>query len=572
MPTTTTECDLLVIGTGAAGLTAAITAAKSGLEVLIVEGEAEYGGTTATSAGVIWIPCNHHSLKLSVTADKPDNMEEVRRYLAHEVSDWGNQSRLDAFLTAGPEMVRFLERETEVKFNAMEYPDYHADAPGGHTMRSLIAVTYQASKLGPALPQLRSQLPQTLFLGLAIGSTLEMKAFMNAGRSFKSLGIVLRKLAGHFRDLLIYRRSKHLVRGCALIGRLMRSVLDLGIPCWLSSPATGLIVSDGRVTGVHVQTGEGPVEIHAARGVVLACGGYARDEARRLATYPYHAAGAFHASTTSLGNRGDGVRMGEQAGGAFDVKVSQVGIWMPVSVIPDRKGPNGVWPHLVDRQKPGFIAVTSNGKRFTNESASYHEFVPDLVRACEAGKETYCWLIGDSRAVRHWGIGVVRPWPVPSRRHLRSGYLKRADSLAELAHICSIDRGGLAATVTRFNRFAGTGVDEDFGRGSLIYDRYQGDDEVSPNPCLGKLEKGPFFAVKVLAGEIGTYAGLTTDEHSRVLAANGSPVPGLYAAGNDQASVFGGAYPGAGATIGPGMVFAYLAGRHAAASSSQADD
>jgi len=571
MSATTTECDLLVIGTGAAGLTAAVTAAKLGLRVLIVEGEAEYGGTSATSAGVLWIPCNHHSLRLSAASGKPDNMEDVRRYLAREVGDWGNQARLDAFLTAGPEMVRFLERETQVEFNPMKYPDYHANEPGGHTMRSLIAVNYQASKLGTALPQLRNQLPQTMFLGLAIGSTLEMKAFMNAGRSFKAMSIVLRKLAGHFRDLLIYRRSKHLVRGCALIGRLMRSVLDLKIPYWLSSPAKDLIVSNGRVAGAIVQTEEGSVEVRAARGVVLACGGYARDEARRLATYPYHAAGAFHASTTSLGNRGDGVRMGEQVGGAFDVKVSQVGIWMPVSVIPGHKGPEGVWPHLVDRQKPGFISVTRNGKRFTNESASYHEFVPDLVRACEGEKETYCWLIGDARAVRHWGIGVVRPWPVPKGRHLRSGYLKRADSLAELARICGIDMDGLAATVARFNRFAGTGVDEDFGRGSLIYDHYQGDDEVSPNPCLGKLEKGPFFAVKVLAGEIGTYAGLATDEHSRVLAANGSPISGLYAAGNDQASVFGGSYPGAGATIGPGMVFGYLAGRHAASSSHTAE-
>jgi succinate dehydrogenase/fumarate reductase flavoprotein subunit len=558
----TETVDVLVIGSGASGLTAAITAAKAGLKVLIVESEAEYGGTTATSGGVIWIPCNDHSQKLSAAAGKPDRMEDVRRYLAHEVGNWGNQTRLDAYLTAGPEMVRFLERETEVKFYAMDYPDYHADAPGGHTMRSLGTVDYQASRLGDALPQLRNQLTQTLFLGLAIGSSVEMKAFMRAGRSIKSMGFVVKKLAGHFRDLAVYGRSEQMVRGRALIGRLMRSVLDLKIPYWLSAPAKGLIVTDGRVTGARVQTKSGEVEVHAARGVVLACGGYARDEARRLATYPYHAAGDFHATPTSVGNRGEGVRMGESVGAAFNKEVSQIGIWMPVSVIPDRKGPDGVWPHLVDRQKPGFIAVTRHGKRFTDESANYHDFVPGLIRACEGEKETYCWLIGDAKAVRRWGIGVVRPWPVPSRRHLRSGYLKRASSLPELAKLCGINEKGLLEEVTRFNRFAETGVDEDFGRGSLIYDRYQGDDEVGPNPCLSKLENGPFYAVKVLAGEIGTYAGLATDENSRVLAVNGAPIPGLYAVGNDQASVFGGAYPGAGSTIGPGMVFGYLAGKH----------
>jgi succinate dehydrogenase/fumarate reductase flavoprotein subunit len=559
-----TQCDVLVVGTGASGLTAAITAAKAGLKVLIVEGEAEYGGTTATSGGVIWIPGNDHSVKLAAAAGKPDSTEAVRRYLAHEVGNWGDQTRLDAYLASGPEMVRFLERETEVKFYAMDYPDYHADAPGGHTMRSLGTVDYQASKLGDALPQLRNQLTQTLFLGLAIGSSVEMKAFMRAGRSVKAMAIVLRKLTGHFRDLAVYRRSEQMVRGRALIGRLMRTVLDMKIPYWLSSPAKGLIVSDGRVVGANVQTKNGPVEIHAAKGVVLACGGYARDEARRLATYPYHAAGAFHATPTSVGNRGDGVRMAEAAGAAFNKDVSQIGIWMPVSVIPDRTGPDGVWPHLVDRQKPGFIAVTKHGKRFTDESANYHDFIPGLIRACEGEKETYCWLIGDARAVRRWSIGVVRPWPVPKGRHLRSGYLKRASSIAELARLCNIDEKGLAETVQRFNRFAETGVDEDFGRGSLIYDRYQGDDEVGPNVCLAKLENGPFYAVKVLAGEIGTYDGIRTDEHSRVIATNGAAIPGLYSVGNDQASVFGGAYPGAGSTIGPGMVFGYRAGRYLA--------
>jgi succinate dehydrogenase/fumarate reductase flavoprotein subunit len=559
------NCDVLVIGTGAAGLTAAITAAKAGLNVLIVEKEHEFGGTTALSGGMIWVPGNHHSRELTDKAgQEPDTIEAVRTYLNGEVGNYRDEARLEAYLKAGPDMVRFLEAETEVKFYGMDYPDYHANRPGGRTCRSLCTVNYQASKLGPEIRKLKNQLTQTLFLGLAIGSRGEMKEFMRAGRSIRSMGFVLKKLAGHFRDLARYGRSEQMVRGRALVGRLMRTVLDLGIPYLLSAPAHRLIVEGGKVAGAEIETGQGVMRVRARRGVVLACGGYPRDEARRLATYPYRAIGANHASPTPLGNTGDGVRMAEQAGGAFTTAVAQPGIWMPVSVIPDRKGLDGVWPHLVDRQKPGFIAVTKHGKRFTDESQNYHDFVPDLIAACAGEDEVYCWLIADSRTVKRWGMGVVRPWPVPRGRHLRSGYLKRASTLAELARITGIDAGGLAQTVEAFNRYALAGVDPDFGRGSRIYDLYQGDSEVGPNPCLAPIEHAPFYAVKVLAGDIGTYAGLKTDAHARVLDAAGAPVPGLYAVGNDQASVFGGGYPGAGSTLGPGMVFGYVAGRHVA--------
>ena len=559
-----TECDVLVIGTGASGLTAAVTAAKGGLKVLIVEKESEFGGTSATSGGMLWIPGSRHSPAVAASlGQNEDSRDAVRTYLAGEVGNYADWTKIDAYLENGPKMVEFLESETEVKFIGMDYPDYHADRDGGRTVRSICTVDYQASKLGPEIKHLKNQLTQTLFMGLAIGSSVEMKNFMRAGRSIKAMGFVVKKMLGHFTDLACYGRSEQMVRGRALIARLMRTVMDLGIPYWLSSPAEGLLIENGAVLGAKIKTPKGTVTVRARRGVVLACGGYARDEARRLATYPHRETDANHISPTPLGNTGDGVRMAENVGGKFSTDVMQVGIWMPVSVIPGKTGTDGVWPHLVDRQKPGFISVTRHGKRFTDESANYHDYVPDLIRACDGEDEVYGWIVADARAVKRWGIGVVRPWPVPKGQHLASGYLKRGNTIAELAAVTGINAAGLQKTIEQFNANAEKGVDPEFGRGSRIYDRYQGDEELGgTNICLAPLKQGPFYAVKVKAGEIGTYAGLRTDANAQVINVEGAPIQGLYAVGNDQASVFGGSYPGAGSTLGPGMVFGYMAGRH----------
>jgi len=433
-------------------------------------------------------------------------------------------------------------------------------------MRSLCTENYQTSKMGTQLKNLRNQLPQTLFLGLAIGSSVEMKEFMRAGRSIKSMGFVLKKLIAHGRDMLLYGRSEQMVRGRALVGRLARTVFDLGIPLWLNTPMRNLIVENGRVAGARVERDGQPVVVMASRGVVLACGGYGRDPERRRATYPVVAGGADHPTPVAPGNTGDGVREAERIGGQFSAKVSHVCSWMPVSEIPGRSGVDAVWPHLVDRMKPGFIAVTRSGRRFVNESASYHHFVPAMIRACEreGAKEAVSWLIADHRAVKRWGMGVVRPFPVPKGRYLRNGYLIRAHSLAELARKTGIDPAGLEATVKTFNEHARQGVDPEFKRGTRVYDGYQGDDDVKPNNCLSPLDQGPYYAVRVVVAEVGTFAGLQVNAQAQVLDTQDRPIPGLYAAGNDQVTVFGGTYPGPGSTLGPAMTFGYIAGRHAA--------
>lgn len=559
------NCDLLVVGTGAAGLTAAVVARKAGLDVLLVEKEALFGGTTAYSGGMIWIPGNRHSRESNARSGKTDSIDAARGYIHDEGRGCIEPDKVEAYLRHGPAMVDYLERETEVRFYSMDYPDYVSEHPGSRTQRGLCTVNYRTSAMGPHLKNLRNQLPQTLFLGLAIGSSVEMKEFMRAGRSIRSLGFVVRKLAAHARDMLLYGRSEQMVRGRALVGRLARTAFDLGVPMWLSSPLKELVVEDGRVLGAVVDTAHGPVRVHAARGVVLACGGYGRDPVRRAATYPALAAGGDHPTPVPTGNTGDGVRLAEAAGGRFVADVAQVSPWMPVSRIPGVEGVEGVWPHLVDRMKPGFIAVSRKGRRFADESGSYHHFIPGMIRASEeeGEKEAVGWLVADHRAVRHWGMGFVRPFPMPRGRYLRNGYLIRGATLAELAHKAGIDPDGLQATVGQFNRHARDGVDPLFNRGNRTYDSYQGDEDIKPNSCLAPLVQPPFYAVRLYVGEIGTFAGIKTDVHARVLNQGDQPIEGLYAVGNDQVSVFGGAYPGPGSTLGPAMTFAYLAARHA---------
>jgi len=559
-------CDLLVVGSGAAGLTSAITAKKCGLKVIVVEKEDLFGGTTALSGGMIWIPGNRHSVAANAKSGKDDSIDIARKYILAEGKGFVDPERVEAYLTHGKDMVDFLERESEVKFYSMDYPDYVSASPYSRTQRGLCTETYQTSKLGTHLKTLRNQLPQTLFLGLAIGSSVEMKEFMRAGRSVKSLGFVLKKLVAHARDMVLYGRSEQMVRGRALVGRLARTVLDLEIPMWLSSPLNRLISENGAIQGAIIDTPQGPVKVLASRGVVLACGGYGRDDKRRAASYPKVASGLPHPTPVPLGNTGDGVRLAESVGGRFDAHVTQVGSWMPVSQLPGVSGLEGVWPHLVDRMKPGFIAVSRKGKRFVNESSSYHHFVQGMiaVNEQEGASEAAAWLVADSRTVKRWGMGFVRPFPVPKGRYVRNGYLIKADTLTELAIKTGIDPQGLQDTVRDFNAAARAGKDPLFDRGSSVYDSYQGDEEVKPNSCLAPVERGPYYAVRLYVGEIGTFAGIAVDACARVLDQQGNPLTGLYAVGNDQASVFGGAYPGPGSTIGPGMTFGYIAGRHAA--------
>ncbi len=558
----TYDCDVLVVGSGAAGMSAAVTAAHRGLKVLIVEKEPRFGGTTARSGGWLWIPGTSLARAWGIT-EAPD---AARTYLRHEAGNNYDAARVDAFLSAGPEAVDFFTTQTALRFDMpLTFPDYHAEAPGGtQGGRSMVTRPFDGRELGDLIKHLGAPLPELTVFGMMLGSGKEIIHFMRATKSLTSALYVAKRLSKHFRDVMKYGRGMTLTNGNALAGRLAKSALDLKVPLWLSSPVRELIVENGAVRGALVQHEGRDVRVRAARGVVLACGGFPHDVARRKAMFPHAPTGNEHYSPGPTGNTGDGLRLAETAGGRVEDRLPNAAAWVPVSVTTRKDGSKGVMPHFIDRAKPGVIAVMRDGRRFTNEGNSYHDFVQAMVKAAKPGEEIAAFLVCDHQSLRKYGLGCVPPFPMPLGHHLKTGYLMRGATLGELAKTAGIDATAFEAAVKEFNATAESGADPRFGKGSRAYNRYQGDALHGPNPCIAPIEHGPFYAIKMVIGDLGTYAGIRTDENARALDAEGRPIPGLYAAGNDMASIMGGNYPGAGITLGPALTFGYIAGRHLA--------
>jgi succinate dehydrogenase/fumarate reductase flavoprotein subunit len=373
--------------------------------------------------------------------------------------------------------------------------------------------------------------------------------------------VVSHRLLRHLRDVLVHGRSMDLANGNALIGRLAKEAFARGVSIRTSAPVKDLIKENGSVTGVRYQTAEGTLStLRARKGVVLACGGFPHDIERRKEVYAHAPTGTEHRSPTPAGNTGDGIRMAECVGAVFNTNLSDAAAWAPVSLVPQRSGKPIAFPHLIDRQKPGFIAVTRHGKRFVNESESYHDFVRGLIKACAGEPEPSAFLIGDHRAVRQYGMGFAKPTPVPVFGYVNSGYLIRGATLEDLAKKMGIEAAGFVKTVEEFNKHARLGNDPEFGKGTSSYNRYNGDPLHKPNPCVAPVEVAPYYAVKIYAGDLGTFAGLKTDARARVLDAAGEAIEGLYAAGNDMSHIMEGEYMGGGTTLGPAMTFGYIAG------------
>jgi succinate dehydrogenase/fumarate reductase flavoprotein subunit len=556
------HCDLLVVGSGAGGLATAVTAKKLGLDVIVVEKDAVFGGTTAFSGGVLWIPGNPHAKAAGVR----DSREAARDYLRHETGAFFDEAAVDTFLDKAPEMVEFFERETSVKFVPTLYPDYHPSAPGGVDVgRSILAAPYDIRGLGSDMARLRPPLATITFIGMMFNSSnADLKHFFNATRSLASFAYVARRLAKHVKELVLYRRGINVTSGNALAARLAKSALDLGVPIRTATPARELLLEGGRVVGARVQGPDGDVEIRASRGVVLASGGFSHDVQRIAQAYPHVKRGGEHVSPVPKGNTGDGARLAEAAGGTVPIRYPQPAAWMPVSVVPLGKGRTGVFPHLLDRYKPGIIGVTRKGERFCNESESYHDVGAAMAKACEGERETAMWLVCDHATLRKYGLGHVKPAPMPLGSYLRNGYLVKGRTLAELAQKAGLDAGGLERTVREYNQGAVRGVDGQFGRGTTSFNRYLADPAQQPNPCVAPVGQGPYYALKVVMGDLGTFDGIRTDVAGRVLDAQGGAIEGLYAVGNDRASIMGGNYPGAGITLGPIMTFGYVTARHIA--------
>lgn len=547
-------CDVLVAGSGAGGLAAAIAARKAGLEVIVAEKEPLFGGTTARSGGWLWIP--NHPLQAEIGIR--DSLEEASTYLLHEAGEKFDPERVNAFLTAGPRMIEWFQRETAVKFDASAtFSDYHPDAPGGKPGgRAMVASAFDGRELGPLLGKLAPPLPELTVFGVMIGSGAELTHFLRWSKSPASALYVARRLLGHGVATLVHGRGVRLTNGNALAGRLLKSAQDCGVRLWESSPLTALLREDGRVAGAMVARGGQPVRVAARRGVVLACGGFPRDEERKRRLFAH----ASHHSPAPPGNTGDGLRVAEAAGARIDESLPNAAAWVPVSRVPRADGSFGLFPHFIDRAKPGVIAVTGQGRRFVNEGNSYHDFIQALF----AQGETTAWLVTDHRAIRAYGLGFVKPRPLPLAPHLKSGYLKTGDTFEQLAQACGIDPPALKHTLDAYNRHAKSGTDPDFGKGGTAYNRFYGDPEIRPNPCVAPIVQAPFYAVQVHVGDLGTYAGISTNGNAQVLDGNKRPIPGLYAAGNDALSIMGGNYPGPGITLGPAMTFGWIAARHLA--------
>jgi succinate dehydrogenase/fumarate reductase flavoprotein subunit len=551
------DCDVLVAGSGAGGLAAAVTARKHGLDVVVAEKEPLFGGTTARSGGWLWIP--NHPMQAAIGVR--DSLEEASTYLLHETGEHFDAGRVDAFLTGGPKMVDWFQRETTVRFDpSAAFSDYHPDAPGGKAGgRSIVASAFDGRELGPMLHKLRPPLPELTVFGVMIGSGVELTHFMRWSKSVASAAFVARRLLGHGAARLFHGRGVRLTNGNALAGRLLKSALDAGVQLRESSPLEQLIVEGGTVLGAIVN-GE---EIRTRRGVVLACGGFPMDEARRRQLFPH----AEHFSPAPPGNTGDGLRLAATAGGRIDHSLPNAAAWVPVSRVPRGDGTFGLFPHFIDRAKPGVIAVTPKGRRFVNEGNSYHDFIQALFRA----GETTAWLIADHRAIRAYGLGFVKPRPLPLGPHLASGYLRRGRTIAELSVECGIETRAFEETVGQYNAHARDGADPLFNKGSTAYNRFYGDPDIRPNPCVAPIVAPPFYAVQVHVGDLGTYAGIATNGKAQVLDERKRPIPGLYAVGNDALSIMGGNYPGPGITLGPAMTFGWIAGRELASARPERD-
>jgi succinate dehydrogenase/fumarate reductase flavoprotein subunit len=545
--------DVIVVGSGAAGCTAALTAAHAGLRVAILEKTKYVGGSTAVSGGAIWIPGTRFQ-----TPDAADDRTKVLTYLRHFLKNHADPAMLEAFLDEGPKAIDFLETNTALRFQSrLLAPDYRSELPGAaRSGRTIDVVPFDGRQLGEAFGWIRPPRPEFMLFGGMMVNKRDIDAMLGATRSWAHLRHGAGLLSRFLLDRVRYTRGTRLVMGNSLVGRLLKSVLDAGITLRRDTRVEDLIRQDGSVKGVIIAHGAKTVRLIARRGVVLAAGGVPADRRLAQSILPF---ADIHRTVAPQSSDGEGIRLGLSAGGRLADNNVEPAHLSPVSVLHEPDGTETVFPHLIlDRQKPGLIAVGRDGRRFVNEACSYHDFVLAMY-AHEPAVPAH--LICDARFLRRYGLGLVKPILSSVRLFVRAGYLVEAPTLIELAARIGVPPAALAEAVDRNNKAAVGGVDVDFGRGTSIYERHLGDPDHLPNPCIGPIDKPPFYAVKVLPGDIGSALGLVADARARVLDDRDAPIPGLYCCGADMNSIFAGTYPGSGITLGPALTFGYIAGK-----------
>ena len=562
------QADLIILGSGVGGLTAALTACLNGLRTIVLEHSDEIGGTSARSSGTVWVPGNHYLRSHGVVEDGA----EAERYLASLVGERGVPAMRRAFLENAPSMLADLEKRAALRFRPyMTAPDYRQDHPGAAKGgRALEPLPFDGRTLGADFARLAWPLRELMLFGGMMVTRGEAAQLLRADRSLAAMTLGARLVSRYLRDRLRYRRGTRLVLGNALVARLFKALLDRNVPVLTGVHTQRLLNLGCRIAGVEA-TNEGKLfRIEARHGVVLAGGGFPANAAWRAKYLPEPVA-AF--TPAAPGCDGSTIELGLAAGAALGPSGLDNALWFPSSVAGRSDGSTAVYPHIVlDRAKPGLIAVNAAGKRFVNEAVSYHEFVRAMYRAHREAPAIPTWLICDRNFIRRYGLGLIRPRTPGLRRYVARGYLREAPTIAALASVAGLQPAALQASVERFNGFARTGIDEDFGKGGTLYDRGNGDPTVRPNPCIGAIARPPFYALPVLPTPLGTSLGLRADTQARVCDAAGQPIPGLYVCGNDMQSAFGGEYPGAGAQLGQAMTFGWIAARHAAGVIEPAQD
>lgn len=551
--------DLVVVGAGGAGMAAALFAALEGQQVLLVERTGHVGGTTAWSGGTTWIPGTRHS----ASVNPRDTLADAKRYLDNAVGERSPATLRQTFLDHGAQAVDVLENRTDVHYRAYpKHPDYISDL-GGSTLngRALEPLPFDGRLLGPLFPLVRPPIPEFTVLGGMMVDRTDINHLLGLSKSFRSFKHACKLLTRHASDRLRHPRGTRLVMGNALVGRLLHSLSKH------ANVTLALHTSVQRIQrgadGIHSLTlvQEGQRRTMAVRkGLVLASGGFNRHPQLRQDLLPGISPDWCPAAP---GHTGEAHGLAQHAGAHYGPGGLSPAFWAPVSKRQRPDGSTAVFPHfMMDRAKPGMLAVNQAGDRFVNESTSYHLF----ALALQQQPQMAGYLVCDTKALRKYGIGMVRPGGKGLEPFLADGYLVQADTLEALAQKLAVPAARLQASVAQINDYAEAGIDPDFQRGSTAYSQNMGDPSAGgKNPNLGPLREAPFYAVRLYPGDIGASTGFATDGDARVLGEDNTPIPGLYAVGNDMHSIMGGVYTAPGITLGPGVVFGYLAARHASA-------
>lgn len=553
------ETDLLIFGSGMAGLSAAIFARKQGLRALVCEKMPVIGGTTATSGGFAWVP----NTEQAKAAGADDSVEKARTYLRNELGNYYRADLVDAFLEAGPKAIAELQRDTEVVFDYVKWPDYHAETEGGVLEgRTLEPRRFDGRKLGSDFELLRAPIRRLMLFGGMSIDKRKVDDFLNPFRSIGGFVTVVSTMARFAMDRLRYSRGTDIGAGNALVARMLLTLRKLEGEIWIRSPLVELIAEGAKVVGAIVERDGQKRRVRARCGVFLGTGGFPHNAEMRRELGPNH---PHDHSVGWIGNVGQGINAARQIGAAIDDNVVGSGLWQPSSVLkhPDGREETILYGYL-DRGKPGLIAVDSSGKRFVNESATYHDIGAAMFKNGAADGNRF-YFVCDRKFVWRWGLGMIRPYRPSLRPYERSGYIAVASSIDDLATKIGVDATGLADSVRRNNEYARTGVDPDFKRGTTPFGlKMLGDPSVKPNPNLGPIGDPPYVALRVYPSTLGTAIGLKTTADSQVVGSDGQPIEGLYAAGQDISPVMRGFYPGGGINIGAALVFAYIAVQHLA--------